>query len=210
MDEDTKVKILIWVMVLAVVGLGAFIFFSQDITPGTYQYVHGMNTYDIQQIGTKEKGGITYRIKIFINDDPSPKYINTRYEPKHMEGLKINPDVKKDILTKKEIFIAINPNAGLTGKTTIAALEIDKFIDNSYLFGIPVKSAFTEEFAGAEGYEIKTCDDVTEETGIIWLKLGEETVIKDEKGCVILEAETEEELIRLSNGLAFYLMGMIG
>ena len=209
-SQEKKLKIIIYVMIIALLGFGLFIFLNQKLTPGTYKYVHGANTFDIQQIGTTEDGGITYRIKIFVNQDSSPKYINTRHEPKEMNGLKINPNVKQDLLTKKEAYITINPNANLTGRTTIAALEIDKFLDNTYLFNIPTKSAFTEKYEKSENYTIKTCGDVTANTAIIWLRLGEETAIKDEKGCVIVEAQTEDELIKLSDGLAFYLLGMIG
>ncbi len=208
--QEKIIKIVIYSLIIILLGFGLFIFLSQKLTPGTYKYVHGMDTFDVQQIGTTEDGGITYKIKIFVNQDSSPKYVYTRHEPKEMTGLKINPDVKQSILTKKEAYITINPNAGLTGKTTIAALEIDKFLDNTYLFNIPTKSAFTEKYEKSENYTIKTCSDVTANTAIIWLRLGEENVIKDEKGCVIIEAQTEDELIKLADGLAFYLLGMIG
>lgn len=208
MDQEKRIKIMMYSLIIMILALGLFIFFNQKIKPGTYKYVHGMDTFDVQQIGTTKDGGITYKIKIFVNDAPS--YIYTRHEPKEMEGLKINPDVKQDILTKKEAYLIINPNAELTGRTTIAALEIDKFLDNTYLYQIPTKSAFTEVYESSPDYLIKTCEDVDEKTAIIWLKLGEENVIKDEEGCVIVEAQTEDELIRLADGLIFYLMGMIG
>lgn len=209
-SQEKKVRIIIYSLIILILGFGLFIFFSQKLTPGTYKYVHGMDTFDVQQVGTTEDGGITYKIKIFVNQDSSPKYVYTRHEPAEMDGLKINPDVKQSILTKKEAYITINPNAGLTGRTTIAALEIDKFLDNTHLFNIPTKSAFTENYEKSPDYTIKTCSDVTADTSIIWLKLGEENVIKNEKGCVIIEAQTEDELIRLADGLAFYLLGMIG
>lgn len=207
MDQEKRIKIVVYSLIIIILAFGLFIFFNQKITPGTYKYVHGMDTFEIQQIGTTKDGGITYKIKIYVNE--VPRYIYTRHEPKEMEGLKINPNIKLDIITKKEAYITINPNAELTGKTTIAALEIDKFLDNSYLFKIPTKSAFTEVYEDSPDYLIKTCKDTDEDTAIIWLKLGEENVIKEEGGCVILEAQTEEELIRIADGLVFYLMGMI-
>ncbi len=209
-SQEKKVKIVIYVLILALLGFGLFIFLNQKLTPGTYKYVHGMSTFDVQQIGTTEDGGITYRIKIFVNQDPNPKYVYTRHEPAEMTGLKIDSNVKQSIITKKEAYLTINPNAGLTGKTAIAVLEIDKFLDNAYLFKIPTKSAFIEKYEKSPDYTIKTCADVTKDTAIIWLRLGEENSIKDEKGCIIIEAQTEDELIKLADGLVFYLLGMIG
>ena len=99
-----------------------------------------------------------------------------------------------------------------TGKKilTPSPNEIDKFLDNAYLFKIPTKSAFTEEYESSPEYIIKTCEDVSKDVAVIWLKLGEETVVKDEGGCVILEGQTEDDLIRIADGLVFYLMGMVG
>ncbi len=210
MEDEKKVKILLYSLLIALLGFGLFIFFNQKLTPGTYQYVHGMDTFDVQQIGTTKDGGITYRIKIFVNNDPNPKYIYTRHEPQEMAGLKLSSKVKKDILSKKEVYIIIDPYAGLTGRTTIAALEIDKFLDNSYLFKIPVKSGFTKNYSEAPDFPVKTCDDVTKDTGIIWLRTGKDNIIKSENGCVIIEGQTEDDLIRLADGLVFYLLDMIG
>lgn len=207
-NQEKRIKILVYGMIIVLLAFGLFIFLSQKIKPGTYQYMHGMDTFDVQQIGTTEDGGITYKIKIYVNE--VPRYIYTRHEPSEIQGLKINPNVKMDILTKKEAYITINPNAELTGRTTIAALEIDKFLDNAYLYKIPTKSAFTEVYESSPDYTIKTCEDADEDTAIIWLKLGEENVIKDENGCVIIEGQTEDDLIKLADGLAFYIMDMIG
>jgi len=210
MEKEKFAKIIIYGGIIVILTFLFLIFFTQKLTPGTYTYIHGMDTFDIQQVGTTEDGGITYKIKIFVNNDQSPKYVYTRHEPKEMEGLKIAQGVIQDITTKKEAYVVIDPYEGLTGKTTIAALEIDKFLDNAHLFRIPVKSAFTQEYEDNEGFPVKTCQDVTKDTGIIWLKLGEETVIKNEKGCIILEGQTEDDLIKLADGLVFYLLGMIG
>ncbi|MDP2909089.1 MAG: hypothetical protein Q8N77_04765 [Nanoarchaeota archaeon] len=209
--EEKKIKVIVYSLVIILLAFGFFAFFSQKIKHGTYQYAHGVETFDVQQIGTTKDGGITYRIKIFVNNDPNPKYVYTRHEPAEMNGLKINPDVKQDVITKKEAYVVIDPNdQRLMGKTTIAALEIDKFLDNSYLFKIPVKSAFTSKYEGDKERIIKTCSDATKDTAIIMLQLGEETAIKDEKGCVIIEGQTEDDLIKLADGLVFYLLGMIG
>ncbi|MBU4501042.1 MAG: hypothetical protein KKA79_00500 [Nanoarchaeota archaeon] len=209
MDQEKFVKIVIYGGIIVILAFIFTIFFTQKLTPGTYQYVHGMDTFDVQQVGTTEEGGITYKIKIFVGNDASPKYIYTRHEPQEMEGLKIANGIK-EILNKKEIYTVINPNEGLTGRTVIAALEIDKFIDNAYLFQIPVKSAFTEKDENNPDYPVMNCESVTEDIGIIWLTLGEETIIKNEEGCIIIQGQTEDDIIKLSDGLIFYLLGMIG
>jgi len=207
---EKKAKIIVYSLIIILLGFGLFLFVSQKIKPGTTQYVHNKDTFDIQQVGTTKEGGISYRIKIFTNNDPSPKYIHTRYEPKQMDGLKIDPNVKNAVLTKKIAYATINPNdQRLKGKTTIAVMEINNILDNAYLFKIPLNSAFTEFYENDANHTIKTCNDVNKDTAVIWLKLGEETAIKEDKGCVILEGRTEDDLVKLADGLMFYLMDMV-
>ena len=43
------------------------------------------------------------------------------------------------------------------------------------------------------------------DTFVDWIQM-----MQDENGCVILEGQTEDDIIKLADGLAFYLMGMIG
>ena len=157
------------------------------------------NGFEVQKI--RDKSGQFYNIKIFINENNIPSYVNTRYGPKELE--KIPTSFSKDsILKKSQIFITIDPYANLSSKTTIAALEIDKFIDNEYLYNISTKSAFTKPY---KNQTVKTCNDVTSYTGIILLTLGKETKIYEDK-CIIVQGKAEEDLIRAADRLALTLL----
>lgn len=167
--------------------------------------VFNYNGFDVQKI--RDKSSEFYRIKIFINENKVPSYVNTIHDPRKLEEIPLEID-KKSLLGKKEIFITIDPYANLTSQTTMAALEINKFIDNPFLFNIPVNSAFTKQYKNDPNQTIKTCNDVTSETGIILLTLGNKTKIYEEK-CIIIQGKTESDIIRAADRLALTLIEVI-
>ena len=146
-----------------------------------------------------------YKLTIYLNNAKEPVFLRIREDPREIDNISIGKEVKNDILSKKQIYITIDPEENLTGVTTLAALELDKVIDNPFLFNIPLNSAFTKE---NKNYPIHTCDDVNETIGIIWLRLGKETRVYSDKGCVLVEAEREENLVKAANKLDLVLLGM--
>ena len=152
-----------------------------------------------------KKAQFDYQLQLFINQQSHPTLINIRHKPQEVEDIPIKGDIQG--LKKKEtIYVAIDPTAELTGKTTMAALEIDKFIDNEFLYNIPVNSAFTKEHE--EGV-VKTCSSVNDKEGVIILQLGASTEIREEKGCIIVESTDEDGLIRAADRLVFGLLDVI-
>jgi len=199
-DKGTKV----FFSVLLVILIGAVVFFilNEPTVPGTYTY----KDFEVQQFVDPNTGSVNYKIKMYVTNSAMNQeavYVNTRYEPSQVENIILEGDVKESIIGKKQIYLTINPGEGLTGKTTIALLEFDKFVDNKYFFNIPVNSAVTKEF---DGWLVKTCEDVDKDTSIVWFKLGDETKIYEEDGCVVVQGITEEDLIMLADGLVFKLL----
>ena len=204
MKEDKGMKLFLGFLLICLIGFIVFVLMNEKTVPGTYKY----GDFDIHQIIDPNTGSVTYKIKMFVTNPiigEKEVYVNTRYEPIQVENIVFEGDIKESIVEKKEVYLTIDPEENLTGRTTIAMLEIDKFIDNKYFFNIPVNSAFTKDH---DNWTVKTCDDVDEKTCVIWLKLGEETKVYEEKGCIVLQGVTEEDLIMLANGLVFKILGV--
>ncbi|HLD16073.1 MAG TPA: hypothetical protein VJB94_05905 [Candidatus Nanoarchaeia archaeon] len=146
-----------------------------------------------------------YKLGLYLNNAKDPVYLRIREDPREIDNISIGSNVKNDILSKKQIYTVIDPEENLTGVTTLAALELDKVIDNPFLFNIPLNSAFVKDF---KNYPVKNCQDVDETIGIIWLRLGEETKVYSENGCVFVEADKEENLVKAANKLDLVLLGM--
>lgn len=203
MKGDKGVKIFFSILLICLIAFVVFLILNEKTVPGTYKY----DDYDIHQIIDPVTGSVVYKIKMYVsNPRMSEKavYVNTRYEPIQVEDIVLEGNVKESIIEKEEVYLTIDPDENLTGKTIIAMLEIDKFIDNRYFFNIPVKSAFIKD--DGSNWTVKNCESVDEKTSVIWLKLGESTKIYEEDGCVILQGVTEEDLIMLADGLVFKIL----
>lgn len=196
MSSEKQSWALIGLIVLStLVVVGISIYLSRD--KNTYEY----NGFEVTQIKLNKYAG--YVTKVYINQHKEPTFMNTRYDPRSLEDIKTE-DVKDEIINKSQIYITLNPYANLTGITTQAALEINNLVEFFYL--IPVNSAFTEAYGN---HTVKTCKDANEETAVIRLGLGGENKIYKNKDCIILEAISEEDLIRAADRLVFHLLGVM-
>jgi hypothetical protein len=144
-----------------------------------------------------------YITEIYFENDKSPHYLTTRYNPKDLEYIDIEKDIKRKVL-RDEIFITLNPN--LSAKSLIALAEISKVTGNQFLFNTPTKGALTEPKAGNE---VKTCDDVVIETSVIWLKLGHKNSVYSWNECVIVEGVTEDDIIKAGTALTLNMLGIM-
>jgi len=202
--SDRTVKIVIYGMIVLLGAFIFFLFFNQRVSPGTTKYYNGIDTFEVEQVDSQH--GPTYKIKIFVDNNTNPYYIYTRSSPQDVEKLDYEYNISSKVLGKNEVYVTIDPFANLTGETTLAALEIDKFIDNRYLFNKPVNSAFTLPY---QNYTVKTCDDATNETAVIYLTLGTETKAYSQGECVVLQGLTQTDIVRLADGLMFKMLRII-
>ena len=145
-----------------------------------------------------------YQLKLYINQADCPAIIQIRNRPQDLENIPI--DNIAFLAEAKQIYVTLDPTKNLTGKTTVAALEIDAILDNPYLYEIPVNSAFTKEHGNTT---IKNCKDATTEEVVIELMLGEETEIKAKEKCIQIKGKTEADIIRGADRLLFTLLGVM-
>jgi len=203
--SDRNLKILFYSLALCLIGFIVFLILDQKTVPGTYNY----GDFEIRQMIDPNTQAVTYQIKMYVTTDTQtdkPVYVYTRYEPQQVKDIVVEGKPFDEVRNKNQFYLTINPHDNLTGLTTLAMLEIDKFIDNKYLYNKPVNSAFTEEYIN---WTVKTCDDVNETDSVIWFRLGEGTKIIEENGCIILQGETEEDLVKLADALIFYSLGIV-
>ena len=62
--------------------------------------------------------------------------------------------------------------------------------------------------SGADDLPIITCNDVRDHQGVILLKIGENNRIYSDNGCIILEAKSNKDLIRVSDRLILDILGV--
>lgn len=188
MKTEKKVNIIVIIMIIIlVIGIVSLVFYQKYKYSNVY---FNYNGFDVQKMNTKN--GVFYYIKMFLGDNPQPVVISTRYDPRTLENISIEGNIKDPIM-KKELYLSFDKKT--TGKSIIAGMEISKITGNPSLYNIPTQGAMIEDNSG-KNVTVKTCNNVNTETGVIWLRLGNETKIYNKLGCIVIEGTDEYELIR--------------
>ena len=154
--------------------------------------------------------GVGYKMMFYINNAQYPVIMTVRNDPRDLEKIPINIEqIKGMIEGKSQIYITQNPDDNLTGRTTVAAIEIDYFIDNDYLYNVPVNSSLMKSIEGNEKQVIKTCEDSDDETTVIWLRIGDKTAVFEENGCLVVQGTDEMEIIAAADRLYLTMVGIM-
>ena len=148
-----------------------------------------------------------FEIQLYINDQQTPRLITLRSDPRDVEEIALDPAITS-LLDADTVYITINPYDNLTGTTTLAVLEVDKILDNPFLYNIPVNASFTEEYASAP-LAVRTCADSTDTEPVLWFRLEDATRIYRQDSCFVVAGQTEEDLIRSADRLLYILLGIM-
>ena len=202
MDEDKKIKWVIILLCLAFIigSFGILIYQKNRYKEVYFEY----NGFAVQK--SRDAGGNTvYQTRIFLGEDQQPYLITSRYGPEDLEDIGIYKDLKKDLL-KKEIYITMDSESSAV--SVLAATEISKITGNSFLYGIPTHGALTSSVEG-KNIIIKTCNDVTKDQAIIFLKQAKQSRIYSQEGCIIIEGKDEYDLVKAANRLILTLLSVM-
>ncbi len=199
-DKKTQEKAVKWFLIILAVLFIAFLLFITYYTTTKQSEI----AFDYNGFSFEKDKVFGYQLKLYINQADYPAIIQVRNKPQDLEDIPI--DDIAFLAEAKQIYVTLDPAKNLTGKTTIAALEIDAILDNPYLYEIPVNSSFTQEYGNTT---IKTCEDATTEEVIIELMLSEETTVTVVEKCIQIKGKTEEDIIRGADRLILTLLGVM-
>ena len=188
MEERTILIIVGVILILA--AFSPLIFMSND---NEYNY----NDFKIQKIPT---GWATWAYK-----GEQPYYLQLRHDPKTLENVSIDSNIRDLILSKPALALTIDPKQDLRGKTIVASQDIANILGRRLgLFNVNVIGA-TTEFAN-DGTYIINCKDVQESLNVAWLRVGEKTEVYLDNGCIIIEGQNEDELTRSADRLVYHVL----
>lgn len=201
MNNETKIKWVIGIILVCLVIFGGMLVILQKYKYSKYYF--DFNGYAVHRI--PKITGDTYSIQVFVNNNPQPYLINSRYDPRELSKIEIENGVKNKILSKKELFITMDSKASAV--SVLAATEISKITGNAYLYNIPTHGALNAPVEG-KNITIKTCEDAGMEIGIIYLKKGSNNKIYSNGECVILESTDENGLVKVADRLMLGVLGV--
>ncbi len=197
MDEEKKSGLiaLIIVLILSIsIGVIAYKMVNKD------KYTYTSPSGEKFKV---EKLSMGYSIRSYVGDQPYD--IRLRNDPKNLENITIEPNIKNKILSKQTIYFTIDPKENLTSISTIGAIEISNIINRR--LGIFNKETLgaTTEFAN-NFTEVVNCNNITKTIGVIWLRRGPETKVFSEKDCVIVQGTDEWEIVRAADRLSAQIL----
>lgn len=201
--KKTEKQATIIVISLLVVLVSAFFFiFIKQTKEAENSFVY--NGFKVTK--TEDKQSTYYDIELYMEDNPQLFSIDVRSDPREIELIPSESNLNEKILRNvSELYITMEPT--YTSKAVIAAMEISKIVGNKYFFNLPTHGALIR-YIGDKS-PVKTCDDVNETTSIIWLRLSDSTRIYSRGDCVIVDGQTEDDLIKASDRISLSLLGII-
>ena len=160
------------------------------------------------------KTGVGFDMQFFVNDASYPTLMTVRNDPRELEDISIDVDYVMDVVSGKNVvYITEDPLDDLRGPTLVAAREIA--IPLSLLYGAEVNKTLTktsEELdVPIEEQFVRTCEDSDDTTLVIWQRLGDETAVFEENGCLIVQGKSpdEMEIIRAADRLYLTMIGIM-
>ena len=120
MDRVTLVMV---VLIGFLLGAAGYIFFFTAPATGVmdnYQYGNGYTVFNVTKVSETETD-----IPMYVGGEEVLSILTFRNDPLSLEDIPVEGTLHTRIFNDEKIYITINPNANLTGKKTIAALEID-------------------------------------------------------------------------------------
>ncbi len=136
------------------------------------------------------------------------------YTPDEVENIPTQKNTRNESITPNlflnmpTVYITTEPD--YPGAVVLGGVEISKImaiVSKGYSAKMTIRSALTRP--GNHSFPIATCDNVTATQRIIYLKLGNETKIDFDNGCVIVEGKDETELLKASERLAFEMLKIL-
>ena len=211
-SRNKTLNYVVWALVILIIVVGIWIVYekvSQKQAGRPYTVYNGYVIYE-----DKDEKSLRYRVEAVAND--GKKYIHYfKKYPEDLLNLSYEGNLREKILysdvdnsiKKSRIYFSYDPD--MDGNEILAAGTLVQIlgINDAGVYNIPTVISVTED-SGNPDFPIKTCEDATDEIGVIELKYGEPRIYSD-GDCVIVRGNNREEFINMNDLLSYILLGVI-
>src|SRR3989344_3078168 len=201
-SRNKALNYVVWALVILIIVVGIWIVYekvSQKQAGRPYTVYNGYVIYE-----DKDEKSLRYRVEAVAND--GKKYIHYfKKYPEDLLNLSYENGLKEKILysdldnsaKKNKIYFSYDPD--MDGNEILAAGTLVQIlgINDAGVYNIPTVISVTKD-SGNPDFPIKTCEDATDEIGVIELKYGEPRIYS-EGDCVIVQGNNREEFINMND-----------
>ncbi len=167
------------------------------ISPASHSYTY--NGFVFNATKCTSKGGTCWRTQVVTNIAVNP--ITFYYGPKETQDVLVSQAAVDRILNLtyyNDSGIIVTFDNGVPGEVAIAGAEISRITGRVYR--IPTAGAV---------YGNVTCADGTPRRAIIYLTQGPTAEVRDLNGCVVLTANTTQDLVRVADAFSLHLLRIV-
>ncbi len=223
MEKKYIIGIIVIVALIATFA-ATFVYYTKVIEAGyhyTYKGADGSD-YSFDVVRLNGINGLFNKAYFTLKRDDGKIYqYYTMFRSSPMDLESIPLEKSRDILynqneKKKQIYITQDPNLPKeSGQiSALAVLDITKITGSLgavTIYGVPTEMVFTSLTSDLNGTNTKeiTCDDATNETGVILIKMGDtDKIYKENNNCVVLESKSYADIIKVSDKFIMHLIGI--
>ena len=210
MEQEKKLSAIFYILIFVTVAMIAFAAISFKKPILSDRYIYTSPSGEQFEFFRSNLGEITQHVlTAYVVDDAGKHQYDVPFinDPYSLEDIPVTDNIKNKLLNKQGIYVTIDPNAN--SKAVLAAVEITRVIGtNDYgVFKIPTQAAVISQTNTS--YPVITCNNANLQTGVIYLKVEDETKIYSSNECVIVEGKDYDELIKAADKLTLHLLGVM-
>lgn len=161
----------------------------------------------------KGEDGAWYTV---VQKGNQPYQIPFYYHPSELEDIPVDASIRDKFFSLRDnngsIYITMDPD-GKNNTIVIAGVEIAKITGTRYgLLSVDTHSAFIKKpdnNTADTGTPIVTCSDANNKTMVIWITLSQKNIAYSHGNCVILEAASYKDMVRVADRLMYNLLGIM-
>ncbi len=207
-SSEKKLGLVTVVFLLILVFIGFFLYNASSNSVDRFYFEYNGIKFN------PADNGVGFDMLFFVNEADFPTLMTVRNDPRTLEDVPIDAEyVRAAVAGKSVVYITEDPYDELTGPTLVAANELA--IPLVFLYGAEVNKTLlrtSDEIGVAlEDQVVKTCEDSDDRTLVIWQRLGDETAVFEEDGCLIVQGKSpdEMEIIRAADRLYLTMIGIM-
>jgi hypothetical protein len=198
------------IMVSSIAGIAVY-----NIGDDPEQTTTSENTFEVNgNIFYEDQSQASYNA---IVSNPQGEAINIpfRADPRNVSHITIDDDALLTIRDAEKIYLVFDPNtpnfSDYKNNLQLAMGQVSRLISLVTVNQIYPISALTADIPD-ETYDddvpLKSCEDATDTTPVLFFTLGSEDEVTLEDNCVIVSGKTGEGLIETADKLGMYLVGL--
>lgn len=131
--------------------------------------------------------------------------------PRDLAGIPVDPAAAEKVLALRgnagRLIVALDPDAG--GVPVKAGVQISRLTGSRYqVFNIPTSSALTRPEPNTT-IPVMTCANATPTTVVLQIRLSGRNVVSAQGDCVLLEAASADDSIRVAERFGYALLGVM-